>query len=133
MTGSDAVREEGRCVHPDRVAAAAAGIPEPAALDALSGVFRLLGDPTGARLLYALLAAGELCVHDLAAAAGAAESTVSQALRMLRASGVVAGRRAGRNVFYRLADAHVRMLLEVTRDHVLHGDSPAAAVDEGSR
>ena len=45
---------------------------------------------------------------------------MSQALRMLRASGVVAGRREGRNVFYRLSDGHVRMLLDVTREHVLH-------------
>ena len=38
----------------------------------------------------------------------------------VQASGVVAGRREGRNVFYRLSDAHVRLLLDVTREHALH-------------
>ena len=57
---------------------------------------------------------------DLAAATSTAETTVSQALRLLRASGVVTGRREGRNIFYRLSDAHVRLLLDVTRQHALH-------------
>ena len=89
-----------------------------------AALFRLLGDPTRVRLLYALLEAGELCVCDLAAATGTAETTVSQSLRMLRASGVVTGRRQGRLVFYRLADAHVRLLLDLAREHL--GHQPAA-------
>jgi DNA-binding transcriptional ArsR family regulator len=89
-------------------------------------VFKLLGDPTRARLLYALLEAGELCVCDLAAATATTETTVSQALRLLRASGVVTGRREGRNVFYRLSDAHVRLLLDVTREHITHGADEVA-------
>ena len=57
---------------------------------------------------------------DLAAATASAETTISQALRLLRASGVVTGRRDGRNIYYRLSDAHVRLLLDVTREHALH-------------
>lgn len=111
------------CVHPEKVALVVAGAPDPHELSVVTQVFKLLGDPTRARLLYALLEAGELCVCDLAASTGTAESTVSQALRMLRASGVVTGRREGRNVFYRLSDGHVRMLLDVTREHVVHTTS----------
>ena len=115
------------CVHPEKVElvqANALGEPD---LDRVAAMFKLLGDPTRAKLLYALLEAGELCVCDLAAATGVAESTVSQALRLLRVSDVVAGRRDGRMVFYRLADAHVRMLLDLSREHVHHEDHPAAA------
>lgn len=108
------------CVHPQKVAAVMASAPDLGELAVVTGVFKLLGDPTRVRLLYALLEVGELCVCDLAAATGTAESTVSQALRMLRASGVVTGRREGRNVYYRLSDGHVRMLLDVTREHVVH-------------
>lgn len=114
------------CVHPEKVALVMTAAPDPAELSVVTQVFKLLGDPTRARLLYALLEAGELCVCDLAAATTTAESTVSQALRMLRASGVVAGRREGRNVFYRLSDGHVRLLLDVTREHVVHTASSAA-------
>lgn len=108
------------CVHPEKVALVVDSAPGREELATVTGVFKLLGDPTRARLLYALLEAGELCVCDLAAATSTAESTVSQSLRMLRASGVVAGRREGRNVYYRLSDGHVRMLLDVTREHVVH-------------
>jgi len=108
------------CVHPEKVALARAGAPANADLYSLSAMFKLVGDPTRTRLLYALLEVGELCVCDLAAATGTAESTVSQALRLLRAAGVVAARRQGRLVFYRLADAHVRMLLDLSREHTQH-------------
>jgi DNA-binding transcriptional ArsR family regulator len=92
-------------------------------LTSLAQLFRLLGDPTRVRLLYALLEVGEMCVSDLAAAVDAEESTVSQALRLLRTSGAVVGRRDGRLVFYRLADAHVRMLLDLSREHTRHEEA----------
>ncbi len=92
-------------------------------------VFKILGDRTRTRLLYALLEAGELCVCDLAAATGIGEATVSQGLRLLRVSRVVTSRRAGRNVFYRLSDAHVRMLLDVTREHVVRASDQVVTGD----
>lgn len=108
------------CVHPEKVALVWSQTPPQEDLAEVARVFKILGDPTRTALLYALLEAGELCVCDLAAATGILEATVSQALRLLRASRVVTGRREGRNVFYRLSDGHVRMLLDVTREHVAH-------------
>lgn len=87
----------------------------------LAEMFRLLGDPTRVRILFALLEAGELCVCDIAAVVDTTETKVSQAMRLLRSAGVVRNRRAGRNVFYRLDDAHVRMVLDLSREHVAHG------------
>jgi len=107
-------------VDAERVAAARTGTPSPEEAMALSGLFRLLGDPTRARILYALLAAGELCVSDIAATVGVSETTVSHALRLLRTAGVVRARRAGRQMYYRLADEHVQRLLELTREHAAH-------------
>ena len=71
-------------------------MPEYDEITRVAALFKLLGDPTRTRLLYTLLDAGELYVSDLALATGTGESTVSQALRLLRASGVVTGRRDGR-------------------------------------
>ena len=87
----------------------------------LAGLFRLLGDPTRVRILFALLEAGELCVCDIAAVVDTSETKVSQAMRLLRGAGVVRNRRDGRNVYYRLDDAHVRMVLDLSREHVAHG------------
>ncbi|WP_283133994.1 ArsR/SmtB family transcription factor [Rhizohabitans arisaemae] len=86
----------------------------------LAELFRLLGDPTRARLLYALLEAGELCVCDLVAMVEVTDTAVSHALRLLRTAKIVASRRSGRMIYYRLADSHVRMLLELSREHLWH-------------
>ncbi|HLI45080.1 MAG TPA: metalloregulator ArsR/SmtB family transcription factor [Acidimicrobiales bacterium] len=106
-------------VDPERVAAAREGLISPAEAGDLAACFRLLGDPKRVRILYALLGVGELCVCDIAAAAEVSETSVSQSMRLLRTAGIVRNRREGRMVYYRLDDAHVRMLLEVSREHVL--------------
>ena len=103
-----------------RVEAAKEALLPEAELEQLTQLFRLLGDATRARLLYALLEAGELCVCDLSAATGTPESNVSHALRLLRTAGIVKARRAGRMMHYSLDDAHVRMLLDLSREHLRH-------------
>lgn len=87
-------------------------------------LFRLLGDPSRARILYALLEAGELCVCDLAATVEMPETSVSHALRLLRTAQVVQARRDGRMIYYRLHDEHVRLLLDLSREHLRHGAEP---------
>ena len=57
------------------------------------------------------------------------ETTISAWARLLRAHRVVAVRRAGRRAFYRLDDAHVRMLLDLALVHIDH----AGAVRLASR
>ena len=103
-----------------RVQAAKAQLLPDGELELLTQLFRLLGDATRARLLYALLEAGELCVCDLSAATGTPETNVSHALRLLRTAGIVRARRDGRMMFYSLDDAHVRLLLDVSREHLRH-------------
>ena len=122
-----------QCVHPDKVQLVLDATLPTEDLARAASMFKLLGDQTRSRLLFALLEAGELCVCDLAAATGTQEATVSQSLRMLRASGVVTGRREGRLVFYRLADAHVRMLLDVTREHAVHDPNADADLSRSDR
>ncbi len=116
-----------KLVDPARVRAVQASLPARDVVQELADVFGLLGDPNRLRLLASLLEGGELCVCDLAAAAGMAESTTSHALRLLRAHQVVKVRRAGRMMHYSLRDGHVRMLLDVALEHVRHsdGDGPA--------
>ncbi|MEU7000745.1 metalloregulator ArsR/SmtB family transcription factor [Nonomuraea sp. NPDC046570] len=107
-----------------RVAATRDRLVTPDEATRLAELFRLLGDPTRARLLYALLEAGELCVCDLVSAVEVTDTAVSHALRLLRTAGIVASRRAGRMIYYRLADAHVRMLLDLSREHLRHEPAP---------
>lgn len=113
-------------VHPDTVEHTRRQVPDHAEATVLAQLFRLLGDPRRTRILYALLEAGELCVCDISAAVGIPEAAVSQSLRLLRTAGVVANRRAGRMIYYRLADAHVRSLLDLSRERAGHRTDAAA-------
>jgi DNA-binding transcriptional ArsR family regulator len=96
----------------------------PAEIRTVAEMFRLLGDPTRIALLSHLLDADECCVHELAEATRTPQTTVSAALRLLRAARVVSRRREGRLVHYRIADAHVRLMLELSRTHVRHLAAP---------
>jgi DNA-binding transcriptional ArsR family regulator len=107
-------------VDADRVGAARARLLSVEEASRVTDLFRLLGDPNRVRMLYALAEAGELCVSDLAAVVGAAEYSVSHALRLLRTAGIVRSRRSGRMIYYSLDDEHVRLLLDVSAEHLRH-------------
>ena len=87
----------------------------------LADSFKLLGDPTRARILYALLDHGELNVTEIAEAVEVPETSVSHALRLLRTAGIVRNRRAGRMIYYALDDSPVRMVLALSLEHLRHG------------
>lgn len=84
-----------------------------------AALFSVLSDPTRLQVLYALLNAptGELCVCDLATGLGRDDTTISHQLRVLRHQQVVAVRKVGRIVYYRLVDEHIRLLLEIGLTH----------------
>ncbi|MFC4013659.1 ArsR/SmtB family transcription factor [Nonomuraea purpurea] len=103
-----------------RIEAVRRGLPSSAIAQDAGHLLALLGDPGRIRLLAALSAADELCVRDLADVIGRNASAVSHALRMLRGHRIVRVRRAGRLAYYRLADTHVRSLLQLAITHVTH-------------
>ncbi|WP_271395727.1 ArsR/SmtB family transcription factor [Neomicrococcus lactis] len=117
---------------PEMVDVLRSSLPPAADVARLADVFGLMADPGRIRILATLLEAGEVCVHDLASVSGLSESSVSQALRLMRAQRVVATRRSGRHVFYRLDDSHVRMLLDLAITHVGHSPAISAALPAGS-
>jgi ArsR family transcriptional regulator len=103
-------------IHPPAVFAARAALAAMPVASEVAGLFVLLADPTRLLLLSAL-AAGELCVCDLAASTGVNRSTVSHQLRTLRDGRLVRARREGRVVYYCLDDDHVRELLAMGVAH----------------
>lgn len=78
----------------------------------LAAVFKVLANDTRLRLLHALVRADELCVTDLAAALGMKPQAVSNQLTRLFDLGIVASRRGGNNIHYRLVDLCVLSLLD---------------------
>ncbi len=77
----------------------------------LAAVFKVLANDTRLRLLHALVRADELCVTDLAASVGMKPQAVSNQLQRLSDLGILASRREGTNIHYRLVDLCVRSLL----------------------
>jgi DNA-binding transcriptional ArsR family regulator len=78
----------------------------------LAAVFKVLANDTRLRLLHALVRADELCVTDLAASLGMKPQAVSNQLQRLSDLGILASRRDGNNIHYRLVDLCVRSLLD---------------------
>ena len=105
-------------VDPERVTAVRARLVTSKVAGQMATVFKVLADQSRCRLMAAIIEAGELCVCDLAATVDMSESNVSHHLRVLRANGLVRARRAGKMVFYAPDDAHIRLLLDITREHV---------------
>ena len=93
-------------------------LPDEDILCDLAELFRIFGDSTRCRILYAL-AAGELNVSDLAAVLSMTQSAISHQLRILRQSRLVRCRRAGKTMFYSLADEHVGTILKMGMEHVM--------------
>jgi ArsR family transcriptional regulator len=82
-------------------------------LDEVARLFSLLSDPTRLRLLSTLHDCGELAVGELAERTGISLPNASQHLMRLAAAGVVARRREGRSVHYRIADERIEQLCEI--------------------
>jgi DNA-binding transcriptional ArsR family regulator len=78
----------------------------------LAGLFKVLANDTRLRLLHALVRAGELSVTDLSRALGMKPQAVSNQLQRLLDSAVLACRREGAAVLYRVADPCVTALLD---------------------
>ena len=92
-------------------------VPDPL-LDEVARLFALLGDPTRLRLLSRLHDDGELAVGELAERAGVSLANVSQHLNRLAAAGVLARRRDGRTVRYRIADPSLEELCDLVCSRV---------------
>lgn len=78
----------------------------------LAAVFKVLANDTRLRLLHSLVRADELCVTDLATSLGMKPQAVSNQLQRLSDLGILASRREGSSIHYRLVDLCVRSLLD---------------------
>jgi len=114
---SDAPICESKLVHLDQVRQVQPELLPMQSAQRMAEFFGVLADPTRLRLLSALVSQ-ELCVCDLAAGLKMGESAVSHQLRVLRSMRLVKYRKAGRNVYYSLADHHVINLYRDVAEHL---------------
>lgn len=104
-------------VHSEIVEHRRADMPDTARLYELSDFFKVLGDSTRISILFAI-DGDPMCVCDIAALLGMTKSAVSHQLKILRQNDLVTYRRSGKNVYYTLADDHVRDIIEKALEHI---------------
>lgn len=85
----------------------------------LAEFFKVLGDPTRIKILYAL-SVNEMCVCDISKLLNMTQSAVSHQLRVLRAARLVKYRKEGKVVYYSLDDEHVENVFRQGLDHIGH-------------
>jgi len=86
-------------------------------LNKMAILFKLFGDGTRIKILYCLFEK-ERCVYDICTTLGVSQSAVSHQLKILRDGNLVANRRDGKEVYYRLADDHVKTIIGQGYEHV---------------
>lgn len=104
-------------VHRDKVDEVTARMPDENELYDLAELFKVFGDSTRIRILFALFEE-DICVCDLAETLGMTTSAVSHQLKILRQARLVSSRREGKQVIYFLADDHVRTIIDKGREHI---------------
>lgn len=121
------------CAHPQEhihtLRLAALDMPDGETMQSLAEQFRLFGDATRVRLLWAL-SQGPLCVCDLAELLGCGQSAVSHQLRLLRQARLVRFEKKGKSSVYMLDDEHVWQIIRLGLSHVLEKEKGGEHHDE---
>ncbi len=104
-------------IHEDIVNAVKEKMPLEESLYDLAELFKVFGDTTRIKILWAL-AESEMCVCDIAALLSMTQSAISHQLRVLKGARLVKNRKEGKVVYYSLDDLHVNQIFEQGLTHI---------------
>lgn len=105
-------------IHEELVEQIRQNMPEEEKLFNLAEFFKVFGDTTRIRILYALFQS-EMCVCDIAHLLGMTQSAISHQLRVLKQAKLVRFRKDGRVVYYSLDDDHIKAIFDQGYQHIL--------------
>lgn len=104
-------------IHEDVINSVKLKMPDVVNLYNLADLFKVFGDSTRIRILWALTEA-EMCVCDIAALLNATQSAISHQLRVLKQSRLVKHRKDGKIVYYSLDDDHIKGIFDQGLTHI---------------
>ena len=104
-------------IHEDVINSVMLKMPDEVKLYELAELFKVFGDSTRIRILWAL-AESEMCVCDIAALLNMTQSAISHQLRVLKQARLVKHRKDGKIVYYLLDDAHVKQIFDQGLVHI---------------
>lgn len=113
----DIKKTDCEAINPELVEKIKPLMPKKALLEDLSNFFKIMGDNTRIRLLWAL-EESEMCVGDLSVLLDMTKSAVSHQLKALKVAKLVKTKKIGKNVYYSLDDHHIKIVLEMALEHV---------------
>ena len=94
-------------------------MPDKETMEHIANLFKGFADPTRVHILSLLQQREELCVTDIAEAVELSQSAISHQLRILKQMHLIKFRREGKNIWYSLADDHVKTILQMGLEHAL--------------
>ena len=104
-------------IHGDIVKSVKENIPPEETLFELAELFKVFGDSTRIKILYALFQS-EMCVCDLSALLNMSQSAISHQLRVLKIARLVKFRREGKVIYYSLDDEHIKHIFDEGYRHI---------------
>ncbi|AOT72286.1 MAG: winged helix-turn-helix transcriptional regulator [Selenomonadales bacterium] len=104
-------------IHEETVNQVREKMPEEETLYDLAEIFKVFGDSTRIKILWALDEA-EMCVCDIAVLLNMTQSAISHQLRVLKQANLVKNRKEGKVVYYSLVDEHVRQIFDQGLIHI---------------
>lgn len=104
-------------IHEEIVTKTKNEMPDEEVLADLSDLFRVFGDTTRVKIIFALFS-NEMCVCDIAELLGMTQSAISHQLRVLKNARLVKFRKEGKTVFYSLDDEHISGILKYGLEHI---------------
>lgn len=105
------------CAEDNTVKAVLDQMPPDEMLYDLAELFKVFGDSTRIKILYALFES-ELCVNDIAALLNITQTAASHQLRVLKTNKLVKARKDGKMIFYSLSDDHVYKIISQGMEHI---------------
>ena len=104
-------------LHQELISEAKNTMPQEEMLYDLAELFKVFGDTTRVKILYALFSS-EMCVCDIADLLGMTHSAISHQLRVLKQARLVKFRKEGKTVFYSLDDSHISQIFDCGLHHI---------------
>lgn len=106
------------CIHEEKKNMAVEGLHKVKVFGEMSQFFKNFSDITRLKIMTALDATEEMCVCDIAVALDMTKSAISHQLKYLKDCKLIKSRKLGKEVFYSLADDHVKDILEKGIEHL---------------
>ena len=106
------------CLHESHVKEAKASIKKTKIFDNLSVFFKTFADETRLKIICVLDSVGSMCVCDIAVSLGMTKSAISHQLKFLKDNKLIKSEKDGKEIFYSLADEHVKDIFEKGLEHL---------------